>query len=244
MSPAVPLLPSYASGTSDVPLLGETIGDNFDRMVAAGPDREALVEVPTGQRWTYTQLRADVDALALGLLGDGVAKGDRVGIWAPNWPSGRCCSTPRPRSARSWSTSTPPTARTSWSTCSGRPGSSLLVSARAFKTSDYAAMIEQVRRHCPELRAVVLIGSAEWDGLLATGRRGDPADLAARQAALSPDDPINIQYTSGTTGFPKGATLSHHNILNNGYFVGELLRLHTEATGSASRCRSTTASAW
>ena len=87
MSPArLPQLPSYASGTSDVPLLGETIGDNLDRTVAAGPGREALVDVPTGRRWTYAQLRADVDALALGLLGDGVAKGDRVGIWAPNMP--------------------------------------------------------------------------------------------------------------------------------------------------------------
>src|SRR6516165_1396823 len=83
-APAVPLLPSYASGTSDAPLLGETIGDNFDRTVAADPAREALVEVPTGRRWTFARLKADVDALALGLLGDGVAKGDRVGIWAPN----------------------------------------------------------------------------------------------------------------------------------------------------------------
>ena len=90
----------------------------------------------------------------------------------------------------------------------------------------------------------MLLGTPDWDALVAAGGRGDRAELARRQAELSPDDPINIQYTSGTTGFPKGATLSHHNILNNGYFVGELLRLHRPTTGSASRCPSTTASAW
>ena len=224
MSPAVPLLPSYASGTSDVPLLGETIGDNFDRMVAADPDREALVEVPTGQRWSYAQLRADVDALALGLLGDGVAKGDRVGIWAPNMAEWTLLQYATAKIGAILVNINPSYRTHELEYVLRQAGISLLVSARAFKTSDYAAMIEQVRGNCPELRAVVLIGSAEWDGLLATGRRGDPADLAARQAALSPDEPINIQYTSGTTGFPKGATLSHHNILNNGYFVGRLCR--------------------
>jgi fatty-acyl-CoA synthase len=224
MSPAVPLLPSYASGTSDVPLLGETIGDNFDRMVAADPDREALVDVPTGQRWTYAQLRADVDALALGLLGDGVAKGDRVGIWAPNMAEWTLLQYATAKIGAILVNINPSYRTHELEYVLRQAGISLLVSARAFKTSDYAAMIEKVRGNCPELRGVVLIGSAEWDGLLTTGRRGDPADLAARQAALSPDEPINIQYTSGTTGFPKGATLSHHNILNNGYFVGRLCR--------------------
>jgi len=220
MSPAVPLLPSYASGTSDVPLLGETIGDNFDRTVAADPEREALVEVPTGRRWTYAQLQADVDALALGLLGDGVAKGDRVGIWAPNMAEWTLLQYASAKIGAILVNINPSYRTHELDYVLKQAGISLLVSARAFKTSDYAAMIEEVRGNCPDLRAVVLIGSAEWDGLLAAGRGGDPAELAGRQAALSPDEPINIQYTSGTTGFPKGATLSHHNILNNGYFVG------------------------
>jgi fatty-acyl-CoA synthase len=223
MSPAAPLVPSYASGTSDVPLLGETIGDNFDRTVAADPDREALVEVPTGRRWTYAQLRADVDALALGLLADGVAKGDRVGIWAPNMAEWTLLQYATAKIGAILVNINPSYRTHELEYVLKQAGISLLVAAREFKTSNYAAMIEQVRGNCPELRAVVLIGSAEWDGLLAAGRGGDLAALlAARQAALSPDEPINIQYTSGTTGFPKGATLSHHNILNNGYFVGRI----------------------
>jgi fatty-acyl-CoA synthase len=234
MSPAAPLLPSYASGTSDVPLLGETIGDNFDRTVAADPDREALVEVPTGRRWTYAQLGADVDALALGLLADGVAKGDRVGIWAPNMAEWTLLQYATAKIGAILVNINPSYRTHELEYVLKQAGICLLVAAREFKTSNYAAMIEEVRGNCPELRAVVLIGSAEWDGLLTAGRGGDPAEqtaeqaaqrtalLAARQAALSPDEPINIQYTSGTTGFPKGATLSHHNILNNGYFVGRI----------------------
>src|ERR1700683_4041421 len=251
MSPAARLLPSYASGTSDVPVLGETIGDSFDRTVAADPAREALVEVPTGRRWTYAQLRADVDALALGLLADGVAKGDRVGIWAPNMAEWTLLQYATAKIGAILVNINPSYRTHELEYVLKQAGISLLVAAREFKTSNYAAMIEQVRGNCPELRAVVLIGSAEWDGLLTAGRGGDPAKrtagqtpdpaqqtpeqtaeqaaqraalLAARQAALSPDEPINIQYTSGTTGFPKGATLSHHNILNNGYFVGRLRR--------------------
>ncbi len=213
---------SYASGPSEVPLLGDTIGDDFDRTVAAGPDREALVEVPTGRRWTYAQLRADVDALALGLLASGVAKGDRVGIWAPNLAEWTLLQYGSAKIGAILVTINPSYRTHELEYVLKQAGVSMLVSARAFKTSDYAGMIEEVRGNCPELRSVVLIGSGEWDALMAAGRRGDPARLAAAQAALSPDDPINIQYTSGTTGFPKGATLSHHNILNNGYFVGAL----------------------
>ncbi|MGA8115344.1 MAG: AMP-binding protein [Actinocatenispora sp.] len=213
---------SYASGISDTPLLGDTIGDNFDRTATAEPHRAALVEVPTGRRWTYAELRADVDALALGLLDSGVAKGDRVGIWAPNVAEWTLLQYATAKIGAILVNINPSYRTHELEYVLKQAGVSLLVSARDFKASDYAAMIGEIRGNCPELRAVVLIGSAEWEALLADGRRGDPAVLVRQQAALSADEPINIQYTSGTTGFPKGATLSHHNILNNGYFVGRI----------------------
>ncbi|ONI92561.1 AMP-binding protein [Saccharothrix sp. ALI-22-I] len=219
---AAPARPSYASGPSDVPLLGDTIGDDFDRTVAADPEREALVEVATGRRWTYAQLRADVDILALGLLDAGVDKGDRVGIWAPNVAEWTLLQYATAKIGAILVNINPSYRTHELEYVLKQAAISLLVSAREFKTSDYAAMIEEVRGNCSRLRSVVLIGSGEWDGLLEAGRGGDAARLAQAQAALSPDDPINIQYTSGTTGFPKGATLSHHNILNNGYFVGAI----------------------
>jgi fatty-acyl-CoA synthase len=217
-----PARPSYASGVSDVPLLGDTIGDNFDRTVAAEPQREALVEVATGRRWTYQELRAEVDALALGLIDAGVVKGDRVGIWAPNMAEWTMVQYATAKIGAILVTVNPAYRTHELEYVLKQAGISVLVSARKFKTSDYVAMIDTVRANCPELRSVVFIGSPAWDALLDVGRRGPAGLLADRQAALSPDDPINIQYTSGTTGFPKGATLSHHNILNNGYFTGRL----------------------
>jgi fatty-acyl-CoA synthase len=215
---AAPTVPSYASGTSDVPLLGDTIGDNLDRTVATHAEREALVEVQTGRRWTYAQLRADVDALAHGLVADGVAKGDRVGIWAPNVAEWTLTQYATAKIGAILVNINPAYRTHELEYVLNQAGISLLVSATSFKTSDYAAMVADVRSRCAGLRRVVFIGGSEWDALAAT--QGDAAELARRQAELSPDDPINIQYTSGTTGFPKGATLSHHNILNNGYFVG------------------------
>jgi fatty-acyl-CoA synthase len=217
---AAPSVPSYASGTSDVPLLGDTIGDNLDRTVAARPDGEAMVEVATGRRWTYAQLRADVDAVALGLVAAGVAKGDRVGIWAPNQAEWTLVQYGTAKIGAILVNINPAYRTHELEYVLNQAGISLLVAAREFKTSNYAAMIEEVRPNCAALRQVVLIGGPEWDALVEAGRAGDTDELARRQAELSPDDPINIQYTSGTTGFPKGATLSHHNILNNGYFVG------------------------
>jgi fatty-acyl-CoA synthase len=215
-----PTVPSYASGISDVPLLGDTIGDNLDRTVAAYPDGEALVEVSTGRRWTYRELRADVDAVALGLLAAGVAKGDRVGIWAPNQAEWTLVQYGTAKIGAVLVNINPAYRTHELEYVLNQAGISVLVAAPKFKTSDYAAMIQEVRPNCAALRQVVLIGTTEWDALVETGRGGDAAELARLQARLSPDDAINIQYTSGTTGFPKGATLSHHNILNNGYFVG------------------------
>jgi fatty-acyl-CoA synthase len=220
--PAAPAAGSYASGTSDVPLLGDTIADNFDRTAAAQPDAEALVDVPTGRRWTYAELRADVDTVAHGLLALGVGKGDRVGIWAPNVAEWVLVQYATARIGAILVNINPAYRTHELEFVLNQAGISVLVAATSFKTSDYAAMIKDVAPSCVELRTVVLIGTPDWDELVASGRDGDPAVLAQLQGALSPDDPINIQYTSGTTGFPKGATLSHHNILNNGYFVGKL----------------------
>ena len=213
-------VPSYSSGVSEVPLLGDTIGDNLDRTVQAFGDRDALVDRPTGRRWTYAELAADVTALALGLDAAGVRKGDRVGIWAPNCAEWTLTQYATAKLGAILVNINPAYRSHELEFVLNQAGISVLVAAGKFKTSDYAAMIEEVRPRCAALRDVVLLGGQAWRSLLATGRGADPAVLSRIQ--LSADDPINIQYTSGTTGFPKGATPSHHNILNNGFFVGEL----------------------
>ena len=211
---------SYSSGESATPLLGDTIGGNFDVTVRAFGDREALVDRPTGQRWTYTELAADVDALALGLLEMGITKGDRVGIWAPNCAEWTLTQYATAKIGAILVNINPAYRARELEFVLNQSGSTLLIAAQKLKTSDYAATIAEVRPRCPELKTVILLGSAPWRALLETGRRLDRRALDAIE--LDTDDPINIQYTSGTTGFPKGATLSHHNILNNGFFVGEL----------------------
>ncbi|MFF5445553.1 AMP-binding protein [Streptomyces sp. NPDC012888] len=216
-------MPSYASGPSEVPLLGDTIGDDFDRTVRAFPGRDALIEAATGRRWTYAELAADVDALALGLLDLGITRGDRVGIWSPNCAEWTLVQYATAKIGAVLVTVNPAYRTHELEYVLRQSGIRLLAAAERFKTSDYAAMVAEAAPRCPGLEHVVLLGSARWEELLGAGRRADPAALARAAAGLSPDDPINIQYTSGTTGFPKGATLSHHNILNNGYFVGELL---------------------
>ncbi len=216
-------LPSYSSGTSSVPLLGDTIGDNLARTVARFPEREALVDVASGRRWTYAEMDADVDALARGLLADGIVAGDRVGIWSPNCPEWTLLQYATAKVGAILVNVNPAYRSHELAYVVNQSGMRLLVSAVAHRSSDYRAMVEQVRGECPELTDVVFIGEAGWDDLVARGADVDPERLAQRMAALDTDDPINIQYTSGTTGFPKGATLSHHNILNNGYFVGELV---------------------
>ena len=242
MTPAL----SYAHGTSATPLLGETIGENLRRTVERFGDREALVVRSQDYRATYRQLWDATTQVARGLLALGVEKGDRVGIWAPN--------------------------RFEWVVvqyATARIGAILVNINPAYKTAELEYALDAVRRQRaaawraasgradyardagggarPAARGLreALVLDDDWEPLLASGdareRRGR---WRTREASLQFDDPINIQYTSGTTGFPKGATLSHHNILNNGFFVGEALRLRTERTASASRCRSTTASAW
>jgi fatty-acyl-CoA synthase len=211
---------SYSHGACDVPLLGRTIGEDLERTAAAWPEREALVVAHEGVRLTYAELEAAVDALAGGLLGAGLQRGDRVGIWAPNHWQWVVLQYATAKVGAILVNINPSYRAHELEFVLRQSGVRMLVSARAFKTSDYAGMIDEVRGGLPELEEVVLLDHERWTALSA-----GPVDveaLRARMATLSFDDPINIQYTSGTTGFPKGATLSHHNILNNGFFVGEL----------------------
>jgi fatty-acyl-CoA synthase len=212
---------SYASGTSATPLLGETIDANLRKAVARFGDREALVDVAAGRRFTYLEVDAAVDELARALLARGIAPGDRVGIWAPNCAEWYLIQYATARIGAILVNINPAYRTHELEYVLRQATIGTLVSAQAFKTSDYRAMIDEVRPKLDSLRDVVYIGGETWDALLADAANAGPDDVAARSALLSFDDPINIQYTSGTTGFPKGATLSHHNILNNGYFVGE-----------------------
>jgi fatty-acyl-CoA synthase len=217
---------SYSSEESATGLLGDTIGGNFDACVRAFGNREALVDRSAGRRWTYAELAADVDALALGLLAMGVGQGERVGIWAPNCAEWTLTQYATAKIGAILVNINPAYRTSELEFVLNQSGTRLLVAAEKLKTSDYAGMIAEVRPRCPGLSDVVLLGSPEWQSLLEAGRRADRRAL--ERIELDIDDPINIQYTSGTTGFPKGATLSHHNILNNGFFVGELCN-YTEA---------------
>jgi fatty-acyl-CoA synthase len=215
------ILPSYDHGASDRPLLGETIGENFNRIATTHAGREALADRSSGRRWTYAELHHDVLALAQGLLRLGIDKGDRVGIWAPTCPEWTILQYATAEIGAILVPINPAYRTDELAYVVNQAGIRLLVAAPSFRTSDYAAMIEDARPDCPDLRRVVLLGSTDWHAL--PDRAADPRALAARQVLLSPDDPINIQYTSGTTGHPKGATLSHHNILNNAHLVGQVL---------------------
>jgi fatty-acyl-CoA synthase len=212
---------SYSHGASPQELLGETIGDNLRRIAVTYPASEALVDVPTGRRWTYAELDADSDTVGVGLLALGINKGDRVGIWAPNCAEWVVLQYATAKIGAILVNINPAYRSHELAYVLRQSGIKLLVSAESFKTSDYHGMIDEVRGDLDALERVIDLGSPDWDKLLDAGANANREALAARTTTLAFDDPINIQYTSGTTGFPKGATLSHHNILNNGYFVGE-----------------------
>ena len=211
--------PSYASGTSSKPLLGDTIGDNLDRTIARFGEREALVSVHQDLRYTYEQFGAAVERAARAFLAAGLESGDRVGIWSPNCAEWALVQYATAKLGVILVNINPAYRTSELEYALRQSGCRMLVAATAFKTSDYVAMVDEVRPSLPELERVVFIGR-DWDEFLAEGESVGAGAVAERQAATQFDDPINIQYTSGTTGFPKGATLSHHNILNNGYFVG------------------------
>jgi fatty-acyl-CoA synthase len=207
--------PSYVHGASATPLLGQTIGENLDRAVERWGDREALVSCHQDVRYTYAELGQAVDRLARMLLAEGVRPGDRLGIWSPNRAEWVLVQYATAKAGIVLVNINPAYRTSELEYVLRQSGCRWLIAAPAFKTSDYAAMIESVRGDLPALERVVLLGSPEWEALAAG--TGEDVELPDCQF----DDPINIQYTSGTTGFPKGATLSHSNILNNGYFVAE-----------------------
>jgi fatty-acyl-CoA synthase len=214
---------SYAHGASEVPLLGETIGANLLATASRLPDHEALVDCPSGRRWTYSELAAWAQQIARALLAKGIRKADRVGIWSPNCPEWIAVQYGTALIGAILVNINPAYRRSELEFVLRQSGVRLLVSATEHKSSDYRAMVADVRPDMETLDEVVFIGDATWDELESAGAGTSDQGLRAAAAELSFDDPINIQYTSGTTGFPKGATLSHHNILNNAFFVGELL---------------------
>jgi len=214
---------SYAQGETSPPLLEETIGANLERIVGQHGDREALVEVATGRRWTYAEFDSDVNALARGLLATGIGKGDRVGIWAPNCAEWTVVQYATAKIGAILVNVNPAYRTHELSYALNQSGLRLLFSAQAFKSSDYRAMLDEVRPEAHAFEKIVYLGTDDWTSTIDAGADLAEDALPERMATLAPNDPINIQYTSGTTGYPKGATLSHRNILNNGFFVTETI---------------------
>jgi fatty-acyl-CoA synthase len=225
---------SYVSGPSGTPLLGRTIGAQLDLTTAEHGDREALVSRHQGLRFTYAELRDEAERLARAFMALGVRAGDRVGIWSPNNAEWVITQYATAKAGAILVNVNPAYKTSELADILGRSGVSVLVSARTFRSTDYVAMVDEVRRGLPELNVIVFLGETSepwamsWNDLLARAGEIPVQALREREAELDFDDPINIQYTSGTTGLPKGATLSHHNILNNGFFVGERLHMRAE----------------
>jgi fatty-acyl-CoA synthase len=228
-------LGSYAHGASPEPLLGETIGDNLDRIARRFPQNDAVVSVHQGIRLTYAEFAAETDRLAKAFIAAGVAHGERVGIWSPNSLEWVLAQYGTAKAGAVLVNVNPAYRLSELEYALRQSGVSTLITLDRYKASEYLAMVREVRGSLPALREVViagetppLAGETGWDEYVERGGRCSDATLAERKARCQFDEAINIQYTSGTTGFPKGATLSHHNILNNGFFIGEGCR-YTQA---------------
>ena len=220
---------SHVSGATEVPLLETTIGQALSLAARRWGEELALVSRHQGLRWSWAELDAEVDQIASGLLAHGVGKGDRVGIWAPNCAEWTVVQFATAKVGAILVTINPAYRISEIEYALNKVGCSVLIAAPSFRSSDYIAILRELGRAAlPQLRLLVSLGEAEHDGFLPWARLAiapDPAGLAAIAAQLDCNDAINIQFTSGTTGFPKGATLTHRNILNNGYFTGRTIGL-------------------
>jgi fatty-acyl-CoA synthase len=216
---------SYDAGPTDTPIIEETIGANFERIAAMYADTEALVDVAQGLRFTYAELNAEIDLIARGLMALGVDKGERVGIWAPNRAEWTITQYAMAKIGAILVNVNPAYRTHELAYVLNQSGARTLIADTAFKNSDYVAMVNEVRPEAPGLTDVVFLGTDDWERLRASADAVPAEALSERLAGLANTEPINIQYTSGTTGFPKGATLSHRNLLNNGFFVTELISL-------------------
>ncbi|WP_026918764.1 AMP-binding protein [Gordonia shandongensis] len=219
---------SYASGESEPPLLTHTIGTTLAATAAAHPDSDALIDAAVDRSWTYAEFRRDVLALAAGLRRHGVQTGDRVSLWSPNRFEWVLTQFAAAEIGAILVVLNPSYRRHELLYALKQSGTSLVLAAESFRDSDYAQMLADVRDQADDLREVILFESDTFADMLAAPSDDELAQIAEIAAGLRADDPINIQYTSGTTGSPKGVTLTHVNIGNNGYMVGSLLE-YTEA---------------